>query len=198
MLCYKNEVITMATNRFQEGKKIFDYFPEIARSKMTKREARAEYARLRKIANRRLEALMRHYPKSEVAKRYRKGFAPLGRAERSSRIYKKLYEVARYLNTATGSVSGQRTARKKQLETLREHGYTFVNKKNLDEFNEFWRTVRAHGGSAVDGQSETIAELFAKAKKAKLDPQTVAKAFEKYLAEDSPLDKVKINYSRYE
>lgn len=188
----------MATNRLQEGKFIYDYFPEVARANMSKREARAEYARLRKIANRRLEALMRHYPKSEVAKRYRKGFAPLSRTARSSRIYKQLYEVARYLNTASGSVSGQRTARKKQLETLREHGYTFVNKKNLDEFNEFWRTVRAHAGTSVDGQSETVAELFAKAKKAKLDPQTVAKAFEKYMSEDSPLDKVKINYPRYE
>ena len=182
----------MASNRFGEGRTIYDYFPEVARSHMSKKEARAEYARLRKIANRRLEALARNYPNSEIARRYRRGFKPLERFEKSTRIFKKLYEVARYLNTATGSVSGQRAARKKQLETLHEHGYTFVNKKNLDEFNEFWREVRTHG-TYSGAMSEEIVELFGKAKKAKMDPQTVAKAFEKYLEKDSPLANVKVN-----
>ena len=182
----------MASNRFGEGRTIYDYFPEVARSHMTKKEARAEYARLRKIANRRLEALARNYPKSEIARRYRKGFKPFERFEKSTRIFKKLYEVARYLDTATGSVSGQRAARKKQLETLREHGYTFVNKKNLDEFNEFWREVRTHA-TYSGAMSEEIVELFGKAKKKKLDPQTVARDFEKYLEKDSPLANVKVN-----
>ena len=183
----------MASNRFGAGKKIYDYFPEVARSHMSKKEARAEYARLRKIANRRLEALQRNYPKSEIARRYRKGFTALPRGEeKSSRIFKKLYEVARYLNTATGSVSGQRAARKQQLETLREHGYTFINKKNLDEFNEFWRTVKTH--AAYSGaMSEEIVELFGKAKKTRTDPQTVAKAFEKYLDKDGPFNGVEVN-----
>ena len=182
----------MATSRLQPGLEIYDYFPEVARSRMSKKEARAEYARLRKIANRRLEALSRYYPKSEIYRRYRKGFAALDREEKAGRIYKKLYEVARYLSAKEGSVSGQRTARKRQLETLREHGYTFVNKGNLDDFNEFWRTVRAH--NVVRGsQSEDVVELFAKAKKAKVDPQKVARAFDKYMAEDSPLAKVKVN-----
>lgn len=170
----------MASNRFGEGRTIYDYFPEVARSHMSKKEARAEYARLRKIANRRLEALARHYPKSEIARRYRKGFKPIERFEKSTRIFKKLYEVARYLNTSTGSVSGQRAARKKQLETLYEHGYTFVNKKNLDEFNEFWREIRTHGGE-IGSKSEEITEMFGQAKANKIDPQIVAKSFEKYL-----------------
>lgn len=184
----------MASNRFKEGFRIYDYFPEVARNKLTKREARKEYNRLRKIANRRLEALKRNYPKSEVARRYRQGFKPLQEFESSTRLYKKLYELARFMDMKTASVTGQRAARKAQLETLREHGYTFVNKGNLDEFNEFWRTVRTH--AAYSGaMSEEVVELFAKAKKAKLDPQTVAKAFDKYLEKDSPLAKVKVNIS---
>lgn len=182
----------MATNRFKDDRTIYDYFPEVARSHMSKKEARAEYARLRKIANRRLEALKRNYPNSEIARRYRKGFKPLERFEKSTRIFKRLYEVARYLNTQTGSVTGQRAARKKQLETLREHGYTFINKKNLDEFNEFWRAIRTHS-TYRGAMSEEVVELFAKAKKAKLDPQTVASAFEKYIAKDGPLKNVKVN-----
>lgn len=182
----------MASNRFGEGRAIYDYFPEVARSHMSKKEARAEYARLRKIANRRLEALTRNYPKSEVARRYRKGFKPLERFEKSTRIFKKLYEVARYLNMATGSVSGMRAVRKKQLETLHRHGYTFVNKRNLDEFNEFWREVRTHSAYS-EAMSEQVVEQFGKAKKAKIDPQTVARNFEKYLEKDSPLANVKVN-----
>ena len=170
---------------------IYDFFPEVARAKMSKKEARALYSRARRMANKRLEALGRNYPKSEVYRRYRKGFAPLEKFEKSTRLYKKLYEVMRFLFNKEASVTGQRTARKKQLATLREHGYTFVNKGNLDEFNEFWRTVRAH--NVVRGsQSEDVVELFAKAKKAKIDPQTVAKAFDKYMAEDGPLSNVKV------
>lgn len=182
----------MATNRFKQGLTIYDYFPDVARAHMSKKEARAEYARLRKIANRRLEALKRNYPESEIAKRYRRGFKALDRYEKSTRIYKRLYEVARYLANQLGSVTGQREARKKQLETLHERGYTFVNKRNLDAFNEFWRAVRTHA-TARAYDSEQIVELFAKAQKSKTDPQKVAKAFELYMQEDSPLANVKVN-----
>ena len=112
----------MATNRFRDDRTIYDYFPEVARANMSKAEARAEYARLRKIANRRLEALMRYFPESKTAKRYRKGFAALPREEKPGRIYKKLYEVARYLNEQQGSVSGQRSYRKKSIESLSRKG----------------------------------------------------------------------------
>lgn len=187
----------MASNRLKQGLEIYDYFPEVARANMSKKEARAEYARLRKIANRRLEALERYYPKSEIAKRYRKGFQALPREEKSSRIYKKLYEVARYLNLKQGSVSGARESRRQAIETLHEHGYTFVNRKNFDEFAEFMRAVKTHA-SYRSYDSEEVVELFAKARKSRMNPQKVAKAFDKYMAKDGPLKDVKVKIAEPE
>lgn len=175
-----------ASNRLKAGSVIYDYFPEVARANMSKAEARAEYARLRKIANRRLEALARNFPQSEIVKRYKGGFSALPRQEKGARVYKKLYEVARYLNTQLGSVSGQREARNKAIETLREHGYTFVNKRNFDEFGRFMKTVKTHS-LYRSYNSEEFVELYERAKKSKADPQKVAKAFEKYIEEDGPI-----------
>lgn len=181
----------MASNRFKPGMEIYDYFPEVARANMSKREARAEYARLRKIANRRLEALMRYFPESKTAKRYRKGFAALPREEKTGRIYKKLYEVARYLNEQQGSVSGQRSYRKKSIESLHASGYGFINQRNFDQFAAFMDEVKTHSlYRSLDSEQAVI--LFGKAVKKKMDPQKVAKAFEKYQSEKSPLKDVKV------
>ena len=183
----------MASNRFKTGYEIYDYFPEVARANMSVKEARAEYARLRKIAGRRLEALQRYYPESKTAKRYRKGFAALPREEKAGRVYKKLYEVARYLNEQLGSVSGARSYRKKSIESLHESGYTFINAKNFDQFGAFMDEVKTH--SIYRGlDSEQAVKLFGKALKKKMDPAKVARAFEKYLDEkNSPLKDVKVN-----
>lgn len=181
----------MASNRFKPGMVIYDYFPEVAREKMSVREARAEYARLRKIANRRLDALMRYYPESRAAKRYKKGFAALPREERSGRIFKKLYELARYMNEQMGSVSGQRSYRKKSIESLHASGYYFINQKNFDQFAAFMEEVKTHS-IYHEYDSEQAVIRFGKALKAKMDPLKVAKAFEKYMSERSPLNDVKI------
>ena len=108
------------------------------------------------------------------------------RQEKGARVYKKLYEVARYLNTQLGSVSGQRESRNKAIETLHEHGYTFVTKKNFDEFGRFMKTVKTHS-LYRSYNSEEFVELYERAKKSKADPQKVAKAFEKYIEEDGPI-----------
>lgn len=175
-----------ASNRLKAGSVIYDYFPEVARANMSKAEARAEYARLRKIANRRLDALARNFPQSEIVRRYKGGFSALPRQEKGARVYKKLYEVARYLNTQLGSVSGQREARNKAIETLHEHGYTFITKKNFDEFGRFMKEVKTHALYRAYS-SERYYDLFETAKKSKADPQKVARSFEKYITEDGPM-----------
>lgn len=183
----------MASNRLKKGLEIWDYYPEVARANMSLKEARAEYARLRKIAGRRLEALQRYYPESKTAIRYKKGFKPLPREEKAGRVFKRLYEVARYLNEQLGSVSGARAYRKKSLESLRESGYTFINKSNFDAFGRFMDEVKTHSiYRGVD--SEQAVKLFGKALRKKMDPQEVARDFERYINEkDSPLKDVKVN-----
>lgn len=182
----------MARSGLPKGKKIFDYFPEVSKAHMTRQDAIEEYSKLSQRANKRLGALQRTYPKSYISKRYGEGFKPITKGESDTRVFKRLYDVARYLNMAEGSVTGYREARRKQLATLHEHDYKFVNARNLEQFNEFWETVRAHGVSkAISAQSESIAELFEEAKRKRLDPQIVARAFDKYLSKELDMKTVK-------
>lgn len=169
-----------------------DYWPDAARSVFTPREARKEYNRLRKIANRRLAALQRWYPESRVAMQFR-AFPSVKAGESDRRIYNRLYEVSKYLGLKLGSVTGMRSYRKKAIASLQEAGYDFVNEKNFDRFTQFMDEVRTHGEQRdIAYQSEQIVELFGRAEEEKADTLTVARNFQTYLDnEDRPLPKRK-------
>lgn len=177
----------MATNRFKPGLSLGDYYPSAARQVFTEAEARKEYARLRKIANRRLEALERNYPQSQMARMFKGGFPAAGR-DVGQRIYSRLFDVARYMQSALGSVSGERAYRKKMIESLHEAGYTKINAKNFDDFTMFMDEVKRHMSEREFAtKSEQIVELFEKYEDADADPRTVQRAFDRYMANEGKL-----------
>lgn len=183
----------MATNRFKPGLSLGDYYPSAARQVFTEAEARKEYARLRKIANRRLEALERNYPQSQMARMFKGGFPAAGR-DAGQRIYSRLFDVARYMQSALGSVSGERAYRKKMIESLHEAGYTGVNAKNFDDFTMFMEEVKQHMSEReFAAKSEQIVELFEQAEEEDADPEEVAKAFDEYLSERKDIKKARKN-----
>lgn len=181
----------MATNRFKPGLSLGDYYPSAARQVFTEAEARKEYARLRKIANRRLEALERNYPKSQMARMFKGGFPAAGK-DAGQRIYSRLFDVARYMQSALGSVSGERAYRKKMISSLHEAGYTGINAKNFDDFTMFMEEVKQHMSEReFAAKSEQIVELFEQAEEEDADPEEVAKAFDEYLSERKDIKKAK-------
>lgn len=183
----------MATNRFKPGLSLGDYYPSAARQLFTEAEARKEYARLRKIANRRLEALERNYPKSQMARMFKGGFPAAGK-DAGQRIYARLFDVARYMQSALGSVSGERAYRKKMISSLHEAGYTGINAKNFDDFTMFMEEVKQHMSEReFAAKSEQIVELFEQAEEEDADPEEVAEAFEEYLSERKDIKKARKN-----
>lgn len=183
----------MATNRFKPGLSLGDYYPSAARQVFTEAEARKEYARLRKIANRRLEALERNYPKSQMARMFKGGFPAAGK-DAGQRIYSRLFDVARYMQSALGSVSGERAYRKKMIASLHEAGYTGINAKNFDDFTMFMEEVKQHMSEReFAAKSEQIVELFEQAEEEDADPEEVAKAFDEYLSERKDIKKARKN-----
>lgn len=183
----------MATNRFKPGLSLGDYYPSAARQVFTEAEARKEYARLRKIANRRLEALERNYPKSQMARMFKGGFPAAGK-DAGQRIYSRLFDVARYMQSALGSVSGERAYRKKMIASLHEAGYTRINAKNFDDFTMFMEEVKQHMSEReFAAKSEQIVELFEQAEEEDADPEEVAEAFEEYLSERKDIKKARKN-----
>lgn len=167
-----------------------DYYPDAARARLTPNEARKEYNRLRRIANKRLEALGRNFPESKIYREYAGRFPAAGK-ESERRIYNRLYEVSKFLLQKMGSVTGQRAYRKRAIASLREAGYDFINESNFDAFTDFMEEVKSHSESR-GYDSEQIVELFERTEKENADPEEVAKHFSEYLDnEDIALPKKK-------
>lgn len=180
----------MATDIFR-GLDAYMYDIDIAPTIFTPKEARAEYARLAKIANRRL-ATIKASPDFGDSKRAEQDyFASSANMLKTDRqVYAALQRVARFNDQKTSTLTGLRAAERKQLETMREEGYTWLNKGNIHEFGKFWKEVKSHAGYKYYG-SNRIAELFHKAKKKRIDALTLAADFQTWLDNESKLDTMK-------
>ena len=169
---------------------MYNYEPANSAFVFTPKEARAEYARLRKIANRRLERLgASEFANSRTYQNWSSGFEALPPDAPERDIRKALYDVGRFVNLRTSSVSGSRAARDEFVRTMNERGYDFVNKSNAQEFGEFMRDVKTH--KTYKGyDSERVAMLFGKLKEKRIDTKDAAEYFEYWMKHQNQLDQV--------
>lgn len=157
------------------------------------REARAEYSRLRSTAVKRLARLSRTEGRNYAAfKIYGKeGFAPLPKDATASEVGRALADVYHFLEMRTSSISRIRESQRQALSTLRERGYTFINKGNIREFGEFMETARqAKVASNNRGGSPIIAELYETVKRLQIPPEDVQRNFAAWLAKRGELEKL--------
>lgn len=167
---------------------IASYRLDVQAIEFSPREARAEYARLRREANRRLEVLSRsEFKNLPGVTRAAGGFEALPREASESTIRKQLYDVARFLNLRTSSFQGARKARREFVETMQERGYDFINESNAAEFGKFMGAVQKHK-EAKGYDSDQIADLFRQAKEKRIDPKTLADDFEFWLEHSEELE----------
>lgn len=171
-----------------KGGGITGYRLDVQAMTFTPQEARAEYARLRREANRRLEVLSRsEFAKLPGVQRVSGGFEALPKGAKESTVRKQLYDVARFLNLRTSSFQGARKAQREFVETMQEHGYDFVNKNNAAEFGRFMGAVQKHK-EAKGYDSDQIADLFRQAKEKRIDTKTLADHFQFWLAHSQELE----------
>ena len=148
------------------------------------REVRAEYARLRAIASKRLNRLASAgYEKSKSYKNYVDVLKPLPKNAGEGQARRALADVARFLSLKTSTVTGQKIARDKQLKKMHEEGYDFLNSSNIDLFRDYMEIVMGYKKSQ-DYDSESIVELFKTAEELKVNPLTIADDFQDYLDQD--------------
>lgn len=166
------------------GSGIIVYEPDNPFHPFTLKEARAEYSRLRKIAEKRLKRMAASsYGRSDIYRRYKDAFQPLPRGASEERVRKKLYEVAKFTELKTASVSGMKESRRKQVEAMQEQGYTRITEENIDAFNDYMERVKRFT-AAKNYDSEEIVDLFLDVWEAygdKVDPDELAEDFEDYL-----------------
>ena len=102
---------------------------------------RAEYARLRKIANARGEALARsEFAGTKSAQRVIGKFkTPASKLSKRELVY-ELNELATVTTSQLTSVRGLRKQRRETIATLKAHGYN-IKPKDLQKFGEIMRAL---------------------------------------------------------
>jgi hypothetical protein len=146
----------------------------------TEREARAEYARLRTIAQKRIERLEKAGLKVRGP---RSSYAPLPRDASDVEIYKSLADVAKFVSMKSSTVTGRREQLKKFVETMQDRGYDFINMNNAEQFGDFMEEAQKHDEYRGYG-SKDVAELFHIAKTKHVDPIDLAKDLDLWMGNE--------------
>lgn len=139
--------------------KLSDYVPAKLAAQDEK-TLRKEYSRLRDIAQKRLKRMDESgWDWTEEYKQNRYAFAKTSMLKEKRDLQYKLSQVARFLTSSRGSVSGLKESTQSAIDTLHQHGYDFVNMGNFKEFADFMEWAR----SLVIGRmydSDRIAEKW--------------------------------------
>lgn len=144
---------------------------------LTEKEMREHYSYLREVANKRLARFKgTEFEKEKIYKKNRDKFVPLKEIKNERELRHKLYEVNKFVRARASSVTGLKQIRNQVIETLRDRGITFVNKKNIKEFGQYMDFLRAKYGSKQFG-SEQALTLYGEAVKKKIDPFEIAEDF---------------------
>jgi Tfp pilus assembly protein PilO len=165
------------------------YTPEGAKS-LSDKQIRTEYSRLRSIARKRLERFEgTEWTDTQVYKMNAGVYKPLKEITSNRELRHLLSDVARFVTSDTGSVSGLEKQREKSVKTLNERGYDFVTKENFRKFAEFMEYTRiAKLNRLYD--SKRIAEFYAAAEKKKLSGKELQTAFKAWQRKEKQNKKI--------
>ena len=114
-------------------------------------EINKEYSRLRDIAMKRMARLEKSVNSEEFgdmkqARNFLNYYAPrfkkLEDIKSPKQLRRSLADLRYYLESPYGSVAGYKDVRRKQIQTLHEHGLTWINTKNLAEFQDFMEWIK--------------------------------------------------------
>ena len=157
-------------NVYRKGPKARDYDllkfqigqlgPQMIRAHaITDAQLRAEYSRLRSVANKRIKRMEGHPEAQETYAEHAGGFPKVKGMSRSDLVY-ALADVSRFLTADRGSLSGIRKTNEKIVESLKRKGIN-VPKSQLAKFGSFMNAMKkALGINRGDYASQQIAELW--------------------------------------
>lgn len=125
------------------------------------REARAEYTRLRDIAQKRVKRMSKdpYWSTTQAYKKYREGFAKLSDLS-DDELPLAMNTVAKYIASRESTVASLNDIRDRSIKTFHYNGYKFVNKENYRSFGDFMGTVKQLYQVKHIPDSDQVAELF--------------------------------------
>ena len=164
------------------------YMPELLRQGiLTPEQMRAEYTRLRNVANKRLlrmqDTRFENYQsfQQNVGK-----FIPVSQISSERELIYRLSEVERFISAKTSTISGIRDIERRTLESLQDAGYTFVNAKNLAAFGEFMAEYRAQHLNEIYDSDEAY-KLFVETQKRGIRLSKIKDNFEYWMEQRDTL-----------
>lgn len=153
---------------------------------------KAEYTRLRKIANARGKALARsEFADTKGAQRVIGKFkTPASKLSKRELVY-ELQELATVTTSQLTSVRGLQKQRRETIATLKAHGYN-IKPKDLEKFGEFMQALRDfYGRKGVD--SPRSADLFAIAQRRGISNEELSADFNYWLEHTDQLKHSRIH-----
>ena len=149
-----------------------------------------DYSKMRKTANRRLKNFEgTKYEESQKYKRNVGKYKPIKSIKSDRELAHLLTDVQRFTASPTSTISGMKRSEREALEALHEHGYDFVNSRNIAAFGQFMEQMRATKiGHFIS--STRLAELFNTAQKSGKDTKAVADALAKYVEDSARAGKI--------
>lgn len=147
------------------------------------KQIRAEYTRLRDIAQKRIKRLGEsEFRSSETYQKYKGGFPKLSQIPNRTNLSYELAKLSRFVSAKTTTVTGLRHQRTEQLKSLKKHGYEFVTKENIDKFGQFMEDFRNKELGRRKEGSPIAVELFYQTERLGLDPKVLARDFDYWLS----------------
>ena len=153
---------------------------------------RAEYTRLRKIANARAAALARsEFSDTKGARRVIGQFkTPASKLSKRELVY-ELHELATVTTSQLTSVRGLQKQRRETIATLKAHGYN-IKPKDLEKFGEFMSALRDfYGRTQVD--SPRSADLFAVAQRRGISTEELSADFNYWIEHTEQIKHARIH-----
>lgn len=142
------------------------------------KELRAEYTRLRDIAQKRLSRLGKsEFSDTQSYQRYKDAFPVLKEIKNDGEFRLRLSELAKFVSSSTSSITGLKQKREKQLASLHERGYDWVTEENFQEFYEWIdEYIDTHSTKRYYPAPEVVKEAFKEHMK-EINPEEVKKEF---------------------
>lgn len=164
-----------------------DYRPDYL-AKMDEKELRAEYTKLRDIAQKRLKRLAgSEFAETEYYQDYASGFKKLKEIKNKTELAIRLADIGRFVSSERSSVSGMRKARVKFVKNMNKAGYDFVTYENGLHVLEFLDHVRQKA-KARQYDSERIIDVAVAAEAKGVDASELEKNFRLWLDNKKALE----------
>lgn len=131
-------------------------------------DLRAEYTRLRRVAQKRLQKLAdSEWADGEFYDEFAVGFKRLSRIGSERELRAALSDVARFISSPRSTLTGNEQIARKYINTMHERGYDFVTRENYHDVVEFFEDWR-QGKLDVIYDSGSVAEVYELSKELKV------------------------------